>query len=170
MEYLARKISRPKWEPKPYTGPEDVRADAITGCLRTLNDTLSLWQCSQDNADVADVALALAASMEKIEGMHVVLLPKSDLSIDGFSFEVTPEHANTPVEDLCARHVDLVNLTMTLLCSLARRIATNVRQGLSLYQFTRREVRDILCRAVKAARVDINSLKNDVRSEIQKHL
>jgi len=68
LNFLARKISRAKWEPAPYTGPEGIRADAITGsCLRTSNDTLSLWQCSQDVEDVSEVVLALASSMEKIE-------------------------------------------------------------------------------------------------------
>jgi len=41
LNFLARKISRAKWEPTPYTGPEGIRADAITGsCLRTQNDTI----------------------------------------------------------------------------------------------------------------------------------
>lgn len=45
MSYYIRKISRAKW-PEDVSEAEvkDVRADAITGCLRTTSDELSLWK------------------------------------------------------------------------------------------------------------------------------
>lgn len=170
MDYLARKISRSKWESRPYVGPEDVRADAVTGCLRTSNDTLSLWRCSQDNSDVSEVVLAFAASMDVIEGIHIVLLDQNDLNNDGLILRRTPENANTPVKELSNRHIDLENLTMTKLSSLARRIANNVRQGSNLYHFTKKDIREILCRAVKNNRLNIQALNAKIQKEIKKYI
>ena len=171
MNFLARKISRAKWEPTPYTGTDGIRADAITGsCLRTENDTISFWQCDQDVEDVSEVVLALASSMEKIETMHLILLDRDYLHENGFIIAITPEHANTPVENLRNRHVDLVDLTLVQIVFLAKEIANKVRQNSDFYLFTKRAVQEKLCSAVNSGRLTLDSLQNKVKLEVQNSL
>lgn len=168
MEYVARKISRAKWELKSYMESDDIGADAVTGCLRTSNNTLSVWQCSLEETDVAEVVLALATPMERIDKIDVVLIHKNDLDEDGCILEATL--GNTLVDDLRARHMDIININLTKLCSLARRIATKVRQNSNCYLFTKSKVQDIIVKAVKNNRLDVDSLNEKVRIEIQKKL
>lgn len=175
MRYLARKISKAKWETTSYKGQEDIRADAITGpCLRTYGDALSLWQCKQDRTDLAKVVLALVTRTKKpielIDKVHLVLIHESEFENDIFTLETTPENADTDIQDLQARHFDLLNLTMTTVCLLAKKIATKVRQDSQFHMFTRSQVREIICDAVKQKRLDINTLEDKVREEIQKKL
>jgi hypothetical protein len=171
LDFLARKISRAKWEPTPYTGPEGIRADAVTGpCLRTYNDTLSLWRCSQDDTDVAEIVLALASAMEKIETIHLILLHQNDLTANGFTLAVTPENANIPVADLRNRHVDLANLTATQILFLAQEIATKVRRNSGFYLFTKKAICEILCKAVRSGRINLSGLKDKVRDEVLSQL
>jgi hypothetical protein len=89
VEYFARKINRPKWEPKLFMGPDDIAADAVTGCLKTTGNTLSLWECSNDLADIHRIALALALGIDtdRIDTIDVVLLPKSAFEGRGFTLE-----------------------------------------------------------------------------------
>lgn len=170
MEYLARKINSSRWEPTDYTGLEDVRADAITICLKTESDTLSFWYCNANKDDVSEVVLAFASTMKVIEGLHIVLLEKSTFDNNGFIVKPNPEGTNTPIEALRNRHVDIVNLTMTQLCLVAKQIAVKVRQNSQLYLFTRESVLDILCEAVTMGRLHVSNLKSDARRAVDGRL
>src|SRR5690242_12787302 len=139
LKYLARKISRSKWEIKLPEHPNEIRADAITACLRTTQDSLSFWQCKRDEQDIAEVVLALSAPMDKIETIDIVLLDKDTMVSNNLSLEAT--EGITPVADLRNRHIDLVNLDMIRLCHVGREIAAKVRQDFDCYRFTKAQVR-----------------------------
>jgi hypothetical protein len=158
--YLARKITRAKWDATEFTGPDGIRADAITTDLRTYNDTLSFWRCNSDLGDVADVVLALAASMERVDRVQVVLLPEDDLAVT-CKLNASPENAHTPVTGLRERHVDLIQLDMVQLCFIAKQIATALRAasdnlgGLNYQQFSVKQVGEIVSTAVRNNRVTL---------------
>ncbi len=170
MDYLARKISRAKWDPTLYTELNDIRADAITGpCLRTYGDALSLWRCHHDKMDVAEVVLALASApdMEKLDPIDIVLIYEGFLPANHLQFEATPQNAKTLVEDLRARHVDVINLTMTKIVKLATEMARNVRNNSTFYRFTKSQVRDLLLFALKSGRLNLNDLKEKFQQELK---
>lgn len=55
--FLARMISRSKWEPKSRMHAEEISADAVTGDLRTQDNSLSFWRCPSGSAvELEDVA------------------------------------------------------------------------------------------------------------------
>lgn len=176
MEYLARKINRTKWHSVSYNGSTDIQADAITSCLRTQSNELSVWQCDTARPDVGEVVLALAleSAKDRIDKMHIVLLHKDHVENDGISQR--PTLGNTLVADLRARHRDLINLTMTKLCMLARRISTEVekyadqeRADISCsHSFTRKDVTDIIRNAVKAGRVKKEELPEKIKIDIER--
>jgi hypothetical protein len=166
MEYLARKIARAKWDPKPGLPPEAIRADAITGCLRTTNDTLSVWECDGTLLDIAEVALALAAQGNTLDKLDIVLLKMSDLEARGIALTATP--GETPVTDLRARHRDLANLDMVAHGSVAVPIATLVRARTDHYSFTRRRVLELLGAAIDSGRVSSDALAASLRMDIEK--
>jgi hypothetical protein len=168
LKYLARKISRSKWEVKSLNYPDEIRADAITACLRTTQDSLSFWQCQGDKEDVAEVALALSAPMQTIETIHIVLLDKNKLVSNNLCLEAT--EGITPVTDLRNRHMDLKSLDMVRLCHVGREIATKVRQDSDCYRFTKAEIRNFICSAVKNKRLNIQELNEKVKEEVLKHL
>lgn len=127
--YLIRKISRAKWESNSSLLPEEIGADAITGCLRTFNNSLSVWQCGQvqREEDIKEAILALAASMERIDKIDVVIIDKSALEEKGIALEPTP--GNTPVEDLRDKHLDIIRLDTSRLCLIAQYIAEKIRRN-----------------------------------------
>jgi hypothetical protein len=172
MQYLARKIQRGKWEIKPYIPAEEIRADAITGGgLRTIDDNLSLWQCKNSREDVEEIALALASGMEKIEGIHIVLLKKKLLDNGNFSIESSP--GRTPIVDLCNRHIDITKLTMIKICKIAEHVKSALIVVSQFYQFTRAQIKEILCKAIKNDRIKIDMLGNNqqkLKDEIEKAL
>jgi inosine-uridine nucleoside N-ribohydrolase len=172
MQYLARKIQMGRWEIKPYIPAEEIRADAITGgCLRTIDDNLSLWQCKNSREDVEEIALALASGMQQIEGIKIVLLNKELLENSNFSIESST--GRTPVVDLCDRHIDVTKLTMIKICKIAEHVKFALLIASQFYQFTKAQIKVILCKAITNGRIKLDMLgKNQqkLKDEIEKAL
>ncbi len=166
---LARKISRAKWEPKGYLGDDEIRADAVTGCLRTSDDALSWWRCADDEQDVAEVALALAMPVEigkqKIDKIDVVLLQDADLV--GLGLSLNPTVGIAIVDDLRSRHVDVVYFDLERLARLARLLAPRIRSETKVFTFTRSQVKALLKAALDKNRFKEDKLNEEVRSELR---
>jgi hypothetical protein len=173
FDYVARKITRAKWTPPLIANSSNaIRADAITACLRTHRDTLSLWTCVDNSKDGArEPVLALASMFERIDSLEVVILDRSLLEGEGFHFEETK--SDTPVVSLKQRHLDLVNLTSNSLVRFAEILCPIIREKYGIgdtYTFTKKEVRKILADAVLAGQITQNDLQDKVREEIEKVL
>ena len=162
--FLARKISRAKWEPTHGVAEGEIPADAVTADLRTSQNTISTWSCgSGEEHEVFDAALALAAGYERLDKIDVVWLSDKDLQDDGLSLRPTP--GRTPVKELVDRHVDIHRLDLDRLGRLARRVMTAIETGRVL-RLTRKRVRDLLAQAVKEGRVRLNDLKQRLQEEV----
>jgi hypothetical protein len=148
--------------------PDAIRADALTGCLRTVDDTLSVWVCDGTLADIAEVALALAAQGNTLDKLDIVLLEQGELEDRGIALVATP--GDTPIADLRARHHDLVNLDMVAHSSVAVLVAAAVRARTGHYQFTRRRVIELLRVAIDSGRASRDSFADGLRRELEKHL
>ena len=166
--FLARMITRSKWEPKPGVKAGEISADAVTGDLRTHDNALSFWRCSSgEGADFEDTVLAIATGRTDIAKVEIVWLDDEDLRADGQTLEDT--EGRTPVEELAHLHVDLCRLDFGRLGKVARRVvsALNEKQYLCL---TRASVKNLLEKAVNKGRVDPRDLQDKVRNEVQMSL
>ena len=165
---LARKISRAKWNSKAYLAETEIRADAITGCLRTTDDSLSWWRCTDDEKNVAEVALALAAGpkIDKFERIDVVVLPEAVLANAELASEST--EGETAVKDLRSRHVDLVRLDVERLAKVARILAPLIRSGDKVVRFTREQVITLVTTAIHDKRLEEKDLNKKLRDQLAK--
>jgi hypothetical protein len=65
--FLARMITRPKWQPKQGLASDEIPADAITADLRTSNNVLSFWQCGEaTDPEISTAVLAIAAGRDRL--------------------------------------------------------------------------------------------------------
>jgi hypothetical protein len=164
--YLARKIQISRWERKSYSKDDaDVRADSLTGrCLKTDNEELSVWACENRKDDVAEIALALTADPQKtsrLERVVIVLLNREQLTHEGFVFK--PEHGTSLVADLNSRHVNISELDLYKLVRIAAEITLKVRNNLLFYQFTAKEIRSLVMRAVSDGRIEESALPENLK-------
>ena len=167
MSFLVRKITKAKWVVDDRLGSHAISADAVTSCLRTKANALSVWEChGPERPDVLGPVLALAAELERLDSIQVVAISRSSLEASGVALEATP--GSTPVADLVPTHRDLVRLHLDTLGALARVIAAAVRQETTSYQFSKKQVRDLIIGAIRARRVDIVRLKPCLREDIER--
>ena len=73
--FLARKITRAKWDPKEELSKGEISADALTCDLRTRGNALSFWQCGNGaEAEIEEAALAIAGAGDRIDKIDLVWL------------------------------------------------------------------------------------------------
>lgn len=161
---LARKISRAKWHPKEYLRPNEIGADAVTCCLRTSDNSLSWWRCTAQRTDVAEVALAIACTMQKFEKIDVVTLPNTE--IESLGIEMRDTEGVTHVPELRSRHVDFLHLDVERLGRLAKTLAPRIRSNVSVFVFTKRELESLVRDAVASQRVLLQDLNEKLRERI----
>ena len=166
--FLARMITRSKWEPKPGIRAGEIAADAVTGDLRTQGNTLSFWRCpSGAPGDFENAALAIAAGRDDVAKVEIVWLDDEDLKADGQTLQNTP--GKTMVTDLVSLHVDMCHLDYLRLGKVAGRVVSALEERRYL-RLTRARVRKLILSAVAAKRVSLDDLQDKVRAEVQKSL
>lgn len=157
MEYVARKFSKAKWLPKPFMVTGDIAADAVTGCLRTSDNKLSLWRCANDRNSVEEVALALATTYDGPSKTDVVVFPLADLESANISVESSV--GGSLIEELNERHMDAIELTSDRLSMIAQIVSRYVDREAHSYRFTLESVRQLVKTAERNGRLSKSDLK-----------
>ena len=166
--FIARMITRSKWEPKPGIITGEIPADAVTGDLRTQGNKLSFWRCpSGANDDVQDVALAIAAGRDSVAKVEIIWIEDEDLKVDGQT--LADSDGRTPVKDLVNLHVDVRYLDYNRLGKVAGRIVSALEEDRYL-RLTRTRVRNLIASAVANGRISLADLNYKVKNEVQEHL
>lgn len=115
MAYYVRKISRAKWQENPLSTDEteaiqeikSVAADAITNCIKTTGNKLSLWKV-EEKRDIIEDIIPLIVGFERPDTCDVIYIPDEIFSEEGISLVQSPEDANTPIESLKEFHYNAI--------------------------------------------------------------
>ena len=166
--FLARKITRAKWETKQGFADGEIQADAVTADLRTQENSLSFWQCGDGTrGEVEKAALALAAGFERVDKLEIVWIFEDELRADGQNWAETA--GRTPVTDLNNLHVDLSRLDFVRLGKVANLVATAIADR-RYHRISKGDVTKLLASAVRQDRVKLDALEIKVRMEVSKLL
>jgi hypothetical protein len=159
---LARKISLAKWK-NPEWGAE-VPADAVTGDLRTSDNTLSFWSIESSSREELElVVLALGSAADRIDKVDLTWVDRDKLASQGIS--LVPSDGNTPVESLKRRHVDLARLDLGRLGRVATLVSDSVLAD-QHRRWSQNEVLRLLVTAVKSGSLDPAKLAAPVKQEV----
>jgi len=170
MIYVARKISKAKWELKPEfiseLSKEAIPADAITADLRTQRNRLSLWKFEDESA-LEEVVLALATRMQRLDKIDIVWTEFELLISKGLKYEET--EGETPVRNLKDRHIDLINLDVKRLEEIAIILADSIRNNKppKVKRFAKNKVREILQQGLREERFSPDNLSENLRRDLR---
>jgi len=164
MSFLVRKISRGKWTIGEQ--PASVNADAITQCLKTDENALSVWKIDSLD-DLGKSILAMAAANDYLSKIDVVLLTEEQLRESRITIEETP--GITPCKDLASSHRDLSHLNVKDLDAISALIADQIRAD-QVHTFTLGKLKVILGDAVNSGALLLDELKESVKEKVVKHL
>ncbi|EHO14686.1 hypothetical protein [Myroides odoratimimus] len=164
MELLIRKVTKSKWSKDPLSDIKDLSADAITSCLRTSSNTLSLWHV-KDVDSMNDAILALASGFDRIDTIDVVLLEKDYLNSH---FNIEQTEGKTKVPDLINTHYDICHLTYEKIGNVATYVQEQIlSKKIKRYRVV--EIATILNEAIALGRLKNEDLKEKVRITLEKY-
>jgi uncharacterized protein YhfF len=161
---LIRKISKAKWVHENYDGItiNDVQADAITSCLRTIGNTLSVWEIN-DMDRIQDVILALLLTGEHIATVDVVAFEKELLQKEGFTIDKTP--GNCTVDEINKNHRNIIELNHKTLTRFAELILDKVSSN-DIIRKAEGVQKDIVRNAIGEGRVKASDFSQSIRDKI----
>jgi hypothetical protein len=162
MSLLVKKIEKSKWLQNDIMNGEDISADAITNCMKTKNNTLSMWRID-DEKQIDEAVLAIVSAHQHLDTFDVVWVNVSQLEEYGIGMQDTP--GITPIDDLVDRHVDIVNLTYRSLGKVANCIVKCFSDS-SLKRYTYADLKKILKRAIKSGRLEVERIAPSVSEKL----
>jgi hypothetical protein len=160
--FLIRKINEAKWFQIEIMEDNDVSADAITNCLKTTKNTLSVWHIENNN-DINKAVLAIASSLEHIETIDIVVLTTE--SLREYDISIIASSGNTPIESLKEIHRDLSELTFSKLGHIKEHIVERIRND-NLKRYTKGKLKKILLEAIDKGILEFKDLNNSVRNKL----
>lgn len=163
MPRLIRKISSlAKWTTPHWACIDNIPSDAISGDLRTINNTLSFWRIPGDDAAANDDALlALLGTMQRLDKIDVVYVEEQDLS----PIAIRSTLGDTFFEKASSLHVDLEELCFHSLGQAAKVIGAEVFGGRSV-RLTRLDVKKRILAAVEAKKVSAEAIPSSLREDL----
>lgn len=168
MSFLARKISRAKWQGGDDLDENEIPADAITADLKTTGNALSFWASpTDDECDLKQVVLALATGLERIDKLDIAWLDSTTVAEAGLTVAKTP--GLTKVAKLVDTHRDIERLDLVRLGRVTSLLdmAINCKQH---NRYNKRTVVRLIADAIEDGSLELEELAEKVRAEVEKLL
>lgn len=155
MELVLRKINKGKWLADPNkdgfpSSIESVRGDAFSKCLRTDEDSLSIWHAANDETR-KDCLTAIFAMMDRPNKVDIVYIPQNKVA----KLEFKSTLGESKAKSLNVLHKDIININYSSLSTLASSIVTSLNTD-NLYE--RYKLPDVLAHMINAIELDKVSL------------
>jgi hypothetical protein len=162
MSYLVRKINKAKWYQIDIEHDDNVSADAITNCLKTTKNTLSVWKVENEE-DLDQAVLALVANQDYLDTIDIVILEETSLL--EYNLNIVASPGETPVESLINAHRDISDLTFTKLGDVKNHIVERIRNK-RLKRYTVSSLKKLLQNSIEAGLLKKEDLKESIQQKI----
>jgi hypothetical protein len=143
MAFLVRKFNRAKWPGENELQLiEDLSADALTSCLRTSGNTLSVWKTgSAVWGTFDDILAALFSTLDGPNRADVIVISQREVElIDGV--ELIDVKASTAAsESINNKHSDISKLSFSSMAKVAKIILTELANSDQETKFLQTELR-----------------------------
>jgi len=156
MSFYVRKIEKGKWLKKDLPEQEGPSADAITNCIRTKNNKLSLWEINDDDDnDIENAVIAIAAAGDHLDTFDIVRFNEIALSEKGLSTETNP--GKTSYKCMVSNHRDIVNLDYKKLGKVSEIIMDEITNNRDK-RFTFPKIKELLLNAISEGKINQDEL------------
>ncbi|MGA2362575.1 MAG: hypothetical protein ABSG73_08945 [Candidatus Aminicenantales bacterium] len=162
MSLLLRKIDIGKWRQREFIDNDEISADAITLCLKTSGNTISVWKIeSEDYIDEA--VLAFISRADHLEAAFFVLLSEEHLNNNKISIEQRDDE--TPYKAQIKNHMVLTQLSYKTLGVIAHYILNEVKND-KIKSYAEGRLKRMFAKAISSGKIDMADLKDDIKKKI----
>ena len=161
MTLLLRKVQQKRWYAATTIPDNPLPADPLAD-LNTKDNALSLWEVFDDSSNLTDVVTALAATMQHLSNVDIVLFDSRLVPQLGLQLDMT--RAVTPYAPAASYHRDIVRLTAQAILELGDALR---REG-RFVEFSEKRVADLLAQAIRSGPLSTDELNPKVVSRLSR--
>ncbi len=165
MVVCVRKINKSKWPAEEtLAGKTDeeilpfLKADALTSCLRTSKDELSLWtveNTSEEEIRKAILALITNSRLERLDRIQVVYFEEDKVKQLGLTLQKSP--GDTVISTYSNLHQDMTELNYERMGKVSALITSALRDK-RIKKYTEKELTKMLIDSIESGLVDQKKL------------
>lgn len=165
MGVCVRKINKSKWPAEEILAEKKdeevlpiLKADALTSCLRTSKDELSLWtveNTSDNEIKKAILALITNSRLERLDRIYVVYFDEDKVKQAGLTLKKSP--GDTVISTYTNLHQDMTELNYERMGKVSALITSALRDK-RIKKYTEKELSEMLLDAIKSGLVDQRKL------------
>jgi len=162
MSLIVRKIEYNKWMQRDILNGAEPSSDAITNCMKTTRNTLSVWYIN-DSTELEEAVLAMASQFDHLDTadfliIEIPLLQEKHLLLD-------KTRGMTPYSNFADNHRDIINLDYSSLGSMARIVVESIKRSYR-ERFTRPKLINLLKQGIDDGKIKPEDLKESVRAKL----
>lgn len=162
MSLVVRKIEYNKWLQNKVLDGEQPSADAITNCIRTYRNTLSVWLIN-DSTELEEAVLAIVSQFDHIDAVDFLVIEAPMLREKALELECN--QGITPYAAFVDKHCDIVNLDYTALGCVAKVVVESIRRSYR-ERFTRSQLKKILQEGIDRGKIRLEDLKESLQRKL----
>lgn len=162
MLFVVRKIEYSKWNQRRILEGEQPSADAITNCMKTTSNALSLWSIDDEN-EIDEAVLAIGSQFNDLDSIDILTIDLSLITDRGLSIQKCT--GLTPYKNFEERHLDVVGLDYKSLGLMAEVIIESLRKG-HWKRVLRKDLKTIISKGVDEGKIQWSDLKEKVQKVI----
>ena len=162
MALLVRKVEMSKWRQNDILNGADVSADAITNCLRTTNNKISVWMID-DEENIEDAVLAIVSHSEHLDSIDIVKIGLETVS--DRKLKLTNSPGLTPYSAYIGNHYDIEELSYRSLGTLASILVQCFIDGNDM-RFTRGKLKSLLVNGIGSGKINKEDLNTRLLNKL----
>lgn len=165
MTIFVRKINKSKWPSEEDLESKNdaeilpmLKADALTSCLRTSQNELSLWavkDATEEEIEKAILALITNSRLERLDRIQVVYFEENAINELGVNLKKSP--GDTVISTYAELHQDMIELNYEKLGKVNCLITSALREN-KIKKYNEKYLTNILKKAIASGLVDQKKL------------
>jgi transcriptional regulator NrdR family protein len=165
MGVCVRKISKSKWPDEEVLDKQTdeailplLKADALTSCLRTSQDELSLWtveNTNEEEIEKAILALITNSRLERLDRIQVVYFDEDNVKQLGLTLKKSP--GDTVISTYTNLHQDMIELNFEKMGKVSALITSALRDK-RIKKYNEKKLTALLTRAIESGLVEQKKL------------
>lgn len=163
--YIRMISKKAKWEQdKSKSNINDTSADIITNCLKTSNETLSLWYVEKEE-EIDKAIIALSSNRDFVNRLDYIIIP--DEYIIKYKLELGKTNGESPYTEFNGNHFDIINVKYGVLGVVSKMIFDIIVNNGKIVRVPESEIKNKLISAINQNILNINAIKQTLLEEVQ---
>lgn len=153
-----------RWEQdKKNSDIKDTSADIITNCLKTSNETLSLWYVDKEE-EIYKAIIALSANKDFLSRLDYIVIPDECITKHKLKLEKTI--GESPYIDFNNNHFDIVEVKYGVLGEICNMIFELIKDKGEIKRVPLSDVKNMLINAINENLLNKDAMKESLLKDI----